>query len=51
MLVANPVGTMGKEGHKGYLIFKDGNAVPFSFPDKLSFAEFLVAHISKLLLA
>jgi phosphopantothenoylcysteine decarboxylase/phosphopantothenate--cysteine ligase len=51
LLVANPVGTMGKEGHKGYLIFKDGSAVPFSFPDKLSFAEFLVAHISKLLLA
>jgi phosphopantothenoylcysteine decarboxylase/phosphopantothenate--cysteine ligase len=40
---------MGKEGHKGYLIFKDGNSVPFSFPDKLSFAEFLVAQISKLL--
>jgi phosphopantothenoylcysteine decarboxylase/phosphopantothenate--cysteine ligase len=49
LLVANPVGTMGKEGHKGYLIFEDGSAVPFSFPDKLSFAEFLVAHISKLL--
>jgi phosphopantothenoylcysteine decarboxylase/phosphopantothenate--cysteine ligase len=32
LLVANPVGTMGKEGHKGYLIFKDGNAVPFPFP-------------------
>ncbi len=49
LLVANPVGTMGKEDHRGYLIFKDGSVIPFFFPDKLSFAEFLAEHISKLL--
>ncbi len=48
LIVANPLGTMGQESHEGYLIFKNGEVIPFSFGDKLSFAEFLVSHILKL---
>lgn len=48
LIVANPVGIMGQESHEGYLIFKDGQTIPFSFENKLSFAEFLVPHILKL---
>ncbi|WP_448588321.1 bifunctional phosphopantothenoylcysteine decarboxylase/phosphopantothenate--cysteine ligase CoaBC [Thermocrinis sp.] len=45
LLVANPIDTMGKESHRGYLLFKDGRKIPFSFGEKLGFAEFLVSHL------